>query len=242
MFSSFKIYNASLHQMEDKDKLLINTINAYSYNLACKDLLFRQSLTEGELLIPDGIGIVLANFLLTGKWVKKIAGADLFFHEMERLNKSGGKCFFLGSSDAVLRQIMQNAALDYPNISVMTYSPPFKIEFSEADNQKMLERINGFQPDVLFVGMTAPKQEKWAYKHFDKLRVGHIGCIGAVFDFYAGTVKRAPRWMIKIGMEWLYRLIREPKRMWRRYLIGNVLFGYNILKYEILGLKNKQSK
>ena len=78
--------------------------------------------------------------------------------------------------------------------------------------------------------MTAPKQEKWAYRFCDDLKVSHIVCIGAVFDFYANTVKRAPRWVIKLGFEWLYRLLKEPKRMWRRYLIGNLKFIIKILK------------
>jgi N-acetylglucosaminyldiphosphoundecaprenol N-acetyl-beta-D-mannosaminyltransferase len=94
----------------------------------------------------------------------------------------------------------------------------------------MIDIVNEVNPDVLFVGMTAPKQEKWAYQHFGELLAGHVCCIGAVFDFYAGTVKRAPNWMILIGMEWSYRLIKEPRRMWRRYLIGNALFIGNILK------------
>jgi N-acetylglucosaminyldiphosphoundecaprenol N-acetyl-beta-D-mannosaminyltransferase len=93
----------------------------------------------------------------------------------------------------------------------------------------MIDAVNAVEPEVLFVGMTAPKQEKWAHQHYDQLQVGHVCCIGAVFDFYAGTVKRAPNWMIRIGMEWFYRLIKEPRRMWRRYLIGNVKFIRYIL-------------
>jgi len=94
----------------------------------------------------------------------------------------------------------------------------------------MIKAVNDFKPDVLFVGMTAPKQEKWAYAHFDELAVGHVCCIGAVFDFYAGTVNRAPKWMISIGMEWLYRLISEPGRMWKRYLIGNTKFIWAVFR------------
>ena len=94
----------------------------------------------------------------------------------------------------------------------------------------MLEKINAFEPDALFVGMTAPKQEKWAYEHFTHLQAGHICCIGAVFDFYAGTISRAPQWMIQMGLEWLYRLIKEPRRMWRRYLIGNSKFIWAVVK------------
>ena len=92
----------------------------------------------------------------------------------------------------------------------------------------MIQSINAVNPDVLFIGMTAPKQEKWAYKtvNSEQLAVDncHVCCIGAVFDFYAGTVTRAPRWVIKIGFEWFYRLVKEPRRMWKRYLVGNVLF------------------
>jgi N-acetylglucosaminyldiphosphoundecaprenol N-acetyl-beta-D-mannosaminyltransferase len=97
----------------------------------------------------------------------------------------------------------------------------------------MLKAINAFKPDALMVGMTAPKQEKWAYKHYNQLEVGHICCIGAVFDFYAGTVKRAPQWMIKMGLEWFYRLIKEPGRMWQRYLIGNMIFIGHIIKEKL---------
>ena len=98
----------------------------------------------------------------------------------------------------------------------------------------MIAKVNASNPDVLFIGMTAPKQEKWAYKHYDKLKIeAHIGSIGAVFDFYAGKVNRAPKWMIKIGLEWLYRLLKEPKRMWKRYVLGNTQFIYAILREKL---------
>jgi N-acetylglucosaminyldiphosphoundecaprenol N-acetyl-beta-D-mannosaminyltransferase len=112
----------------------------------------------------------------------------------------------------------------------VTFSPPYKPEFSDEDNKRIIDAINDANPDLLWIGMTAPKQEKWVYVHRDSLNVNcHIGTIGAVFDFYAGTVKRAPLWWQRHGLEWLYRLLKEPKRMWRRYLVGNVLFLWNIL-------------
>jgi len=168
--------------------------------------------------------VVWAMRMLTGEKLHKIAGADLFFYEMERINTKGGACFFLGSSEETLQKIRKRATKEYPNIQVHTYSPPYKPEFSEDENNLMIEAVNAVEPDVLFVGMTAPKQEKWAYHHFEQLQSGHVCCIGAVFDFYAGTVKRAPGWLIQLGMEWSYRLIKEPRRMWRRYLIGNAKF------------------
>ena len=103
---------------------------------------------------------------------------------------------------------------------------------------KMIQAVNEIEPDVLFIGMTAPKQEKWAYHHFKALNTGHVCCIWAVFDFYAGTVNRAPQWMIKLGLEWFYRLVREPKRMWRRYLIGNVKFILLVVKEKFMNFLN----
>lgn len=213
-------------------KLLINTINAHSYNTALKDKIFAEALIKGNVLIPDGISIVKAC-----KWLKaksqpqeRIAGWDLFEFEMNRLNQKGGKCFFMGSSEKVLNLIKRRASVDYPNIQIETYSPPYKPEFSEEDNKKIIDAINQANPDLLWIGMTAPKQEKWTYTHWNELNIHcHVGTIGAVFDFFAGTVERAPLWWQEHGLEWLYRLIKEPKRMWRRYIIGNTKFLINIL-------------
>lgn len=220
-------------------KLLINTINAHSYNTAQKDVVFAEALTNGDVLIPDGASIVKAC-----RWIKaksqpkeRIAGWDLFVHEMERVNKENEgakkKVMFLGSSNNVLALIKARAEKDYPNIEVITFSPPYKPVFSDEDNRMMIEPINNTKPDLLWIGMTAPKQEKWAYAHWNELNINcHAGTIGAVFDFYAGTIQRAPMWWQEHSLEWLYRLLKEPKRMWRRYLIGNILFLWNIFTKE----------
>ena len=218
-------------------KLLINTINAFSYDNARKDVLFSEALQKGDVLIPDGISIVKACRFLNAKSQPKerIAGWDLFVYEMEKLNRVGGKVMFLGSSDAVLNLIRQRVAEKYPKIEVDTYSPPYKPEFSNEDNEAMISAINHSNPDLLWIGMTAPKQEKWAYTHLDRLDVHcHIGTIGAVFDFFAGTVKRAPERWQRAGLEWLYRLLSEPRRMWRRYFIGNAKFIYYIMVEKIM--------
>ena len=214
-------------------KVLINTINAHSFNTAQKDEVFAEALSKGDYLIPDGASIVKACKFLNAKSQPKerIAGWDLFAFEMQRLNEQKGKCFFMGSSEKVLSLIRKRAAIDYPNVIVETYSPPYKPEFSEEDNNAIIKAINEADPDLLWIGMTAPKQEKWAYRHWKKLNIHcHVGTIGAVFDFYAGTAQRAPRWWQEHSLEWLYRLVKEPKRMWRRYVIGNPLFLWNVSK------------
>jgi N-acetylglucosaminyldiphosphoundecaprenol N-acetyl-beta-D-mannosaminyltransferase len=227
MLQSYTLFNHPLNEIS-QSKVLINTLNAHSFNTVEKDQDFQKALLCSDVLLPDGISVVWAMHMLTGEKLQKIAGADLFHYEMERINAKGGRCFFLGSSDATLQKIIKRAAQEYPNVQIYTYSPPFKPAFSDEEDESIINAVNAVEPEVLFVGMTAPKQEKWAYHHFGQLRVGHVCCIGAVFDFYAGTVKRAPDWMIHIGLEWFYRLIKEPRRMWRRYLIGNVIFDGKI--------------
>ena len=226
-------------------KLLINTINAHSYNTARKDALFAEALSCGDVLIPDGVSVVKAC-----KWIhaksqpkERIAGWDLFTFEMNKLEKESAKdmeqdngagkktVMFMGSSQKVLDLIVKKAAEVYPHLNVKTYSPPYKPEFSDEDNHAIIEAIHKANPDLLWIGMTAPKQEKWTYSHWNQLNIHcHVGTIGAVFDFFAGTVERAPEWWQQHGLEWLYRLMKEPKRMWRRYIIGNTLFLWNMLK------------
>lgn len=252
-------------------KLLINTINAHSYNTARKDGLFAEALTNGDVLIPDGVSIVKACRWIKAKSLPKerIAGWDLFSFEMENLERKqcgmlNVECgannssldnsqsaladnpkfkiqnsefrspqftvMFMGSSEKVLDLIVKRAAKVYPHLKVVTYSPPYKPEFSEEDNKAIIDAINAADPDLLWIGMTAPKQEKWTYSHWDELNIHcHVGTIGAVFDFFAGTVERAPVWWQRHGLEWLYRLLKEPKRMWRRYIIGNALFLFNVI-------------
>ena len=217
--------------MIPEGKVLINTINAHSFNVAQKDDLFAEALAKGDYLIPDGASVVKAcRWLKTKSQPKeRIAGWDLFSFEMRKNSK--GRVMFMGSSEQVLTLIRKRAAIDYPYMEVVTYSPPFKSEFSEKDNEAIIKAINDANPDLLWIGMTAPKQEKWTFAHWRELDIHcHVGTIGAVFDFYAGTAKRAPQWWQEHSLEWLYRLVNEPKRMWRRYVIGNPLFIYNVLK------------
>lgn len=217
-------------------KFLIDTVNAHSFVVAQKDSAFADALISADALLPDGISIVKACrwLKMQSAPVEKIAGADLFAYEMGKLEEKRGICFFLGSSPDVLARIEERAAEVYPHIRVMTYSPPYKPVFTAEENQAMVEAVNAANPDLLWVGMTAPKQEKWLHDHWAELDIhGHAGAIGAVFDFFAGTVERAPQKWIDLGLEWLYRLLREPRRTWRRYLIDNPRFLWLVLKEKL---------
>ena len=217
-------------------KFLVDTVNAHSFVVAQKDAAFADALRNADALLPDGISIVKACRWLGTKNapVEKIAGADLFAYEMGKLEKKGGTCFFLGSSPETLARIVERAASVYPHVRIVTYSPPYKPAFSPEDNRAMLETVHAADPDLLWVGMTAPKQEKWLDEHWSELQIhGHAGAIGAVFDFFAGTVERAPQKWIDLGLEWLYRLLKEPRRTWRRYLVDNPKFCWLVLKEKL---------
>jgi N-acetylglucosaminyldiphosphoundecaprenol N-acetyl-beta-D-mannosaminyltransferase len=229
----YSVYNGILSHLVVTERTLINTINQYSFCIAEQDAAFKKSLVESDILLPDGVAIVAAVRLLSGQKIKKIAGADIHHHLLQELNKKGGSCFYLGSSENTLLKIKERVLIDFPNIKVGTFSPPFKAEFSQTDNEKMVETVNAFQPDVLFVGMTAPKQEKWAYEHKEQLDTKIICTIGAVFDFYAGTVKRPSQFWINLKLEWFIRLVKEPKRMWKRYLYYGPVFIKHILALRI---------
>lgn len=227
-FNDFSLFSKPLNQLPQTEKLVINTINQYSYCVACKDKNFKKALIESEVLLPDGIAIVIANKFVNGRRIQKISGSDIHKYFLNKLNKEGGSCFYLGSSEQSLKKIKQKLNLEFPNITTNSYSPPFRKIFSESDSKKMVEAVNKYKPDVLFIGMTAPKQEKWALEYKKDLDAKFICCIGAVFDFYSGTVTRPSRIWQNLGLEWLGRLIREPKRMWKRYLYYGPLFIYYV--------------
>jgi N-acetylglucosaminyldiphosphoundecaprenol N-acetyl-beta-D-mannosaminyltransferase len=229
----YDIYIDKLEQIDLTEKKIINTINPHSYIIAKSDDSFQEALKASDILIPDGSGIVLASKFIYKKNIKKVAGSDLHKFLLEKINKKNGKIFYMGASTDTLNKIEKKLNKEYPNIIMDSYSPPFKDFFSDKENQIIINRINAFSPDVLFIGMTAPKQEKWLYEHKNKLNFKVASSIGAVFDFYVGRIKRSSPFWINLHLEWLPRLIKEPKRLWRRNFISTPLFIINIIKYKI---------
>lgn len=200
--------------------------NPHSLEVARSDPLFRRSLLEADMLTPDGAGIVLASRILKGSIRGRVTGSDIFRELSRRLDREGEyRYFFLGSTEENLTQIREKMKREFPRIEIAgTYSPPFKDDFSDEDTRAMVEIVNRVQPHVLWVGMTAPKQEKWIHRHKKKLDVQFIGAVGAVFDFYTGTVKRSHPWFLEHGLEWLPRLVQEPRRLWGRNFISHPKF------------------
>jgi len=212
--------------------------NPHSLVTAHGDGQFLAALRSADYLIPDGAGIVLASKILKGTIARRITGYDIFSGLAKRWEQDRGKSYyFLGSTAEVLGRIKTRMASDYPHVSVSgIFAPPFKENFSDDENNRIIEEINRSAPTALWVGMTAPKQEKWIHEHRERLNVPFIAAIGAAFDFFAGTRLRASTPLQEAGLEWLPRLLREPRRMWRRNFVSSPVFLYYILRQK-LGLQ-----
>ena len=210
-------------------------LNPHAVEVAVGDKIFHNSLNCADFLTADGIGIVYASRILGGNIRDRIAGMDVFLGVNEAMDREGGwSCFFMGSTEETLQKIRQQMARSFPNVEIAgTYSPPFKPEFSEEDNQEIVEAINLCSPDVLWVGLTAPKQEKWIFEQQSELNVNFAGPIGAAFDFFVGNIDRAGSRLQNLGLEWLPRLLQEPRRLWRRTLISAPKFLLRTIRYRI---------
>ena len=207
-------------------------LNPHSYAVAKGDAQFKAALLDADWLIPDGAGILIASKILGGNIRQRITGSDIFRQMHRLMDREGGlRVFFLGSTEETLGLIREKMAQDFPNITVAgTYSPPFRAEYSPQELDHMIDAINAAQADVLWVGMTAPKQEKWIYANRERLQVRFAAAIGAVFDFYTGRVKRSHPVFQRLGLEWLPRLVQQPRRLWRRMFISAPIFVLDALK------------
>lgn len=209
-------------------------LNPHSYAVARDDLDFANALKSADWIIPDGIGVVIASRILGGSIAERITGFDIFEGVMQALDRCEGRVFFLGSTEETLALVVEHMSRDYPKITLAgTYSPPFKAEFETDDIAEMLAAINGTRTDVLWVGMTAPKQEKWIAQNREQLPVIFAGAIGAVFDFYSGRVGRSHLLFRKVGLEWLPRLVQQPGRLWRRTIISAPIFIWDVIRLRL---------
>ena len=212
----------------------IATISPNSYGISTKDPEFRAALAQADYLVLDGVYFGLASILLQRRSIKANQGPDVFSFFIRKLNSIGGRAFFLGSSHETLLKIKQRAAVEYPNLMVEFFSPPFKPAFDEADNRQMLDRISAFDPDIVFIGMTAPKQEKWAHEHRGRIRAKLAISVGAVFDWYAGNERAiAPIWW-KLRLGWLVRTARRPEIL-KRY--PSIFIFFRHLFLAVIGIK-----
>lgn len=234
---NYPVFKGDLHEIkyQNQQHFLINTISPNSYGLAVKNPTVKKALQQSDVLILDGLYFGWAALFKQGIRINRIAGWDAFVFFSQELNKNKGKVFFLGSTQETLLKIKERYNTEYPNVEVGFYSPPFKQVFSNEDNLQMHHQVNAFKADIVFVGMTAPKQELWSYQNRKDLEVHLICSIGNVFDWYAGNSKRPGIFWQKIGMEWLVRIFLRPE-VFRRN-IGNQLLFFWHLALETLKIK-----
>lgn len=224
------IVHALRHQVSPSP-LLVMGPNAQLVSLASRNSRFAQALQAAHLSIPDGISVVAASRLLGMPIPERVTGGDL----MERLCAEAARhslsVFFLGGLPGAAEGAAANLTRRYPALQVAgIYCPPVGFEKSAMESAHVRHIIARTRPDILCVAFGAPKQEIWMHENCPTLPVGIALSVGAALDTQAGLRKRAPRWTHSLGVEWLYRLLREPRRLWRRYLIGNSHFIFLTLR------------
>lgn len=207
---------------------------------AASNIELQKIYNDSDLTLCDGVPLLwIAKFLgtpLSGR----VTGLDLFPLYVEECYKKGFSFFLLGAKEGVGEYLKKIFEEKFPGIKIVgVYSPPFAEKFSDEENQKMITMINAVKPNVLWVSLTAPKQDIWIYEHFDQLDVNIAIGVGGAFEVTAGLIKRSPKWMQKAGLEWFYRFLKEPRRLFRRYFIEAPKIFYLVLKQKFFPSKNK---
>lgn len=190
-----------------------------------RDPVFKEAYGRAALIFADGMPVVWASRLLGAPLKARVAGAALLPALCERAAERGWRVFFMGGHPGVADQAASRLTARFPGLLIVgRYAPPFGFESDTAESERIVKMVRAARPDLLFVGVGAPKQEKWSAAHLGALGVPLVPCVGAAFDFAAGSVRRAPAWMQRAGLEWLFRLLQEPGRLWKRYLVDSPAF------------------
>jgi N-acetylglucosaminyldiphosphoundecaprenol N-acetyl-beta-D-mannosaminyltransferase len=185
---------------------------------------------------PDGMPLVWMLWAGGHRSADRVYGPDLMLAVLERSRERGYRHFIYGASEATLARLRANLHVRFPGVPIVgSYSPPFR-PLTASEDAAVVEMINAARPDVVWVGLSTPKQERWMAEHRDRLEAPVLVGVGAALDFHAGVVRQAPRFMQRSGVEWLFRLAMEPRRLWRRYLRNNPAFLVCI-SGQMLGLK-----
>ncbi len=208
--------------------ICISNMNDIAYSYRNKKI--KEATNAASLSVPDGMSLVFLARLKEFKIKERVYGADLMQDFFKVAAQKGYSSYFYGGTNEALKKLIANIKKQFPQLKIAGfYSPPFR-ELNEKEKEKNIAKINKISPDVLWVGLGCPKQQLWMFEHKHKLKVPAMVGVGAAFDFLSGNKPQAPKWMRNSGLEWLFRLIKEPKRLWKRYLIGNSLFIFLVLK------------
>lgn len=220
-----------------KSSSYICVSNVHMLMEAHNDENFNRVVSNADMATPDGMPLAKAMKLLYGIDQDRVAGMDLMPDLMKIANEEGLSIFLYGSTDEILEKISAKARHEFSDLKLDTYSPPFR-PLSADEQEEIVSMINGKNPDFVFVALGCPKQEKWMAEHKEKIHSCMIG-LGGAFEVYADVKERAPQWMQENSLEWVYRLVQEPGRLWKRYLTTNIPFVFLLLKqlFIVKGLK-----
>lgn len=210
----------------DSAPYFVTYLNAACSNLAATHPNYREILRSANLVYADGQAIVWASRWLGTPLPERVNAADFFISFCRRAAAEGLRLFFLGSYPGVAAKAAANVVAEVPELIICGADHGF----FAGEGEEVIAAINNARPDILIVGMGVPRQECWVWRHRHELQVPTIWCVGALFEYFSGYRRRAPVWMRKAGLEWLFRLALEPTRLWRRYIIGNVVFLWRVGK------------
>jgi N-acetylglucosaminyldiphosphoundecaprenol N-acetyl-beta-D-mannosaminyltransferase len=207
-----------------------------------KDPLFQKVYQHAFLVVPDGVSMLWAASFLGTPLKGRVNGTDLFERLCDIAEQEQFKVFFLGGLPGAAEGAADVLKNRHPALSIVgTYRPPIGQELEAAESARTRSIIQAAKPDLLFVGFGAPRQEYWMYANYQEIAVPISIGIGGSFDVVSGMISRSPKWMQRAGLEWLFRLMAEPRRLWKRYILGNPLFLYRVFQQRFDTLSNKES-
>jgi N-acetylglucosaminyldiphosphoundecaprenol N-acetyl-beta-D-mannosaminyltransferase len=231
-----------LMSVGEGEAVSVNCMNAHSCEQYFSNPHYQTAINDTDILLPDGSGIVLASMLTPGPVLQKLSGYAFFEEVMRVMQEKGGSVFFMGGHPSTLARVIDRARAEYPNVNCDGYSPQYKRSFDENDVRKFTSLIQHARADFTFIGLGAPKQEILIKELKAGLHSGAIVGVGAVFDFYANAVPRASKITRRLHLEWLSRLIHDPKRIWRRVLISQTMFVGRLTIEVVCGKLRRDSK
>ncbi|WP_308779948.1 WecB/TagA/CpsF family glycosyltransferase [uncultured Clostridium sp.] len=239
-FLNIEIDNLSMDESIDYiDKLIKRKKNSYVVTPNVDHIVklendseFLEVYNNADLVLTDGMPLVWISKFLKIPIKEKVSGSDLFPKVCKLADEKGYSIFLLGAAEGIAIKAAENLKNKYKNLNIVgTFSPSYGFEKSKSEIEEIIKKVNEAKPDILAVGLGAPKQEKFIYKYKNKLNVPISLAVGASIDFEAGNIERAPKWMQKSGLEWFYRFLKEPKRMFKRYFIDDLKIIKVLIKY-----------
>ncbi len=232
-YSDVEILQSIEKSICERSKFSLCYVNVHTINVAQKTQDFFSTISQFTIIYPDGVGIYLASKFLCFNASSFFLGKNVteFYHKLLELSeKKRWSIFILGEVEQILSSFQNIIQKQYPHSTIVGFHHGF---FQEDETPSILSSINQSKADILFMAMGTPKQELWFTENKKEIKIPVTCCVGGFISFVSGAKKRAPLWMRTIGLEWFYRLLQEPKRLWKRYIIGIPLFVYYILRQKI---------